>query len=70
MAEGEREADANRLLPLLHELARRFVDGGDMVGVSRVPQAERLGGERGTEQDGVVVQRRGRPRARPGRSRQ
>ncbi len=40
--EREEEPDPERLLAVLAELARRVVDRGDVVGVERVPQAERV----------------------------
>ena len=43
--EREEEADAQRPLALAHQLARRVVDRGDVVGVERVAQAERVGGD-------------------------
>ena len=43
MAEREEQADGDRPLALLHEFARGIVDGGDMVGVDRVAQAEGIG---------------------------
>ncbi len=55
MAEREEEPDADRASALLHELARRIVDRGDMVGVDGVAQTERIGEEGRTEQDGVAV---------------
>ena len=42
VAEREEEADAERALAVLEELARRVVDRGDVVGVERVAQAERV----------------------------
>jgi hypothetical protein len=43
--EGEEEPDAQRPLPLAHELARRVVDRPDVVGVEGVAHAERVGGD-------------------------
>ncbi len=61
MAEREEQADAERLLALLHQLARHIVDGGDVVGVHRVAQAEAVGEEGGAEQDRIVVEGREGP---------
>ena len=43
MAEREEEPDRERLLALLHQLAHDIVDGGDVVGVEGVAQAEHIG---------------------------
>ena len=43
--EREEEADAQRALALVHELARRVVDRADVVGVEGVAQPERVGGD-------------------------
>ena len=43
--EREEEADAERPLALLHELARGVVDGRDVVGVEGVAHAQRVGRE-------------------------
>ncbi len=51
VAERKEEADADRTLALLHELAGDVVDRRDMVGVDRVAQAERIGQQRRAEQD-------------------
>ena len=56
VAEREKESDADRPLALLHQLAGRIVDRGDMVGVDGVAQAERVGEERRAEEDRIVVQ--------------
>ena len=45
MPEREEEPDAERPLALLHELARRVVDGRDVVGVEGVAHAQRVGGQ-------------------------
>ena len=52
MAEREEQADADRALAFLHQLARDVVDGGDMVGVDRMAQPEHVGEQRGAEQSG------------------
>ena len=56
MAEREKEADADRPLALLHQLAGDVVDGGDVVGVDRVAQAEAVGQERRAEQHRIGVE--------------
>ena len=61
MTERKEEADANRALALLHELAGDVVDRRDMVGVDRVPQAERIGEQRRSEQDRSIAQGDERP---------
>ena len=43
MAEGEEEPDRHRPPILLHQFSRHIVDGGDVVGVNRVPQAKAVG---------------------------
>ncbi len=61
MPEGEEEADGNRPLALLHELARHIVDGGDVVGVHGMTQAEAVGEEGGAEQQRIGAERQQRP---------
>ena len=61
MAEREEEADPDRPLALLHELARDVVDRRDMIGVDRVAQAERIGEQRRAEQDRLTAQGDERP---------
>ena len=61
MAERKEEADADRALALLHELARDVVDRRDMVGVDRVAQAERIGQQRRSEQDRLTAKGNERP---------
>ncbi len=56
MPERKEQADAERLLALLHQLARHIVDGGDVVGVHRVAQAEAVSEEGGSQQDRIVVE--------------
>jgi hypothetical protein len=36
----EEESDGDGALTLVHELSGRIVDGGDVVGIDRVSQAE------------------------------
>ena len=56
VAEGEHESDGDGALALLHELAGDVVDGGNVVGVDSVAQAEGVREEGGAEQDGIVVE--------------
>ena len=44
-----------------HEFAGDVVDGGDVVGVDGVTQAEAVGEECGAEQDGVMAEGEQRP---------
>jgi hypothetical protein len=59
--EREEEPDAQRPLAVVHELARRVVDGGDVVGVEGVAQPEGVrrephaGGEGATGAEAEVV---------------
>ncbi len=64
MAEREEEADADRALALLHQLAGDIVDGGDVIGVDRVAQAEAVGQQRRAQQHRMVV--KGQERPEPG----
>ena len=64
MAEREEQADAERPLALLHQLARDIVDGGDVVGVDGMAQAEAVGEQRRAEQQRLVVEHRGTPTPR------
>ena len=61
VAERKEEADADRALALLHELARDVVDRRDMIGVDRVAQAERIGEQRRSEQDRPIAEGDERP---------
>ncbi len=61
MAEREEEADADRPLALLHQLARHVVDRRDMVGIDGVAQTERIGQESGADQHGIVAKCDQRP---------
>ncbi len=56
MAEREEEADADRALAFLHQLAGDVVDGGDMVGIDGVTQAEAVGQQRGAEQHRMLAE--------------
>ena len=56
VAEREHEADGDGALAFLHELARDVVDGGDVVGVDGVAQAEAVGEEGGAEQQRIVAE--------------
>ena len=61
VAERKEEANADRPLALLHELARDIIDRRDMIGVDRMPQAERIGEQRRAQQDRLIVQGDERP---------
>ena len=61
MADGKEETGGNRALALLHQLPRDVIDGGDVVGVYRMPEAEGVGERRGAEQGRAVAQHRERP---------
>ena len=56
MAEGEEEADSDGALALVHELAGDVVDGGDVVGVHGVTEAEAVGEEGGAEEHGEAME--------------
>jgi hypothetical protein len=47
VAEREEEADCDRPLALLHQLAGDVVDRGDVIRVDRVPQSEAIGDQSG-----------------------
>ena len=64
MAEREKEADADRPLALLHQLARHVVDRRDMVGIDGVAQTERVGQESGADQHRIIAKRDQRPNPR------
>ena len=57
MPEREEEADRDRPLALLHQLARHIVDRGDMVGIDRMAQPEAIGQHRGADQDRLMRER-------------
>ena len=65
MAERKEEADRKRLLALLHQLAHDIVDGGDVVGIEGVAQAEHVGEERRAKEGRLVGERD--PGPEPGR---
>jgi hypothetical protein len=50
----EEEPDAERPLALLHELARRVVDRGDVIGVEGVAHAEGVGGQADARREGAA----------------
>ena len=54
MAEREEQTGGVRLFALLHQLAHDIVDGGDMVGVDRMAQAEHPGEQRRAEYGGTI----------------
>lgn len=55
MAQGEEETNSVGSLAFLHVLARKVVDGGDMVGIDRVTQAEPTGQQCRAEQQRLVA---------------
>ena len=65
MAEREPQTDRQRPAPLVHQLAGDVVDGGDVVGVEGVAQAERVGERRRGEQRRVASE--GHEGPHPGR---
>ena len=64
MAEGEKEADGEGLLALLHQFADDIVDRRDVVGVDRVTEAEHVGEKGGAQEHRVPGEHR--PGAEPG----
>jgi hypothetical protein len=62
MANREPEADADRPLALLHQLAGDVVDGRDMIGIDGVAQTETVGQKRSAYQQGMVAERQQCPR--------
>ena len=62
VAEREHEADSDRTLAFLHQLARHIVDGRNMVGVHGVAQAEAVGEKRRSQQQRIVAKRESRPK--------
>ena len=50
MAEREEQADRIRPLAFLHQLAHHIVDGGDVVGIDGMAQAEHISQEGGAKQ--------------------
>ena len=64
VTEREEEADADWTLALLHQLAGDVVDRGDMIGVDRVAQAERIGQQRRAQVGPAAHPRPRAPRAR------
>ena len=61
MAQREEQADADRPLALLHELARDVVDRRDMIGVDRVPKAKSVGEQSRAHQDRPIAKGGKRP---------
>jgi len=55
-ADREPEADCHRALAGLHQLAGHVVDGGNVVGVDGVAQAEAVGDQGGAEQDWLLME--------------
>ena len=66
MAERKKEADRDRPLALLHQLARHVVNGRDMIGVHRVAESEGVGQERRAQQNRMVMKGQQRPEPGPG----
>ena len=64
MAEREEKADADRALAFLHQLARHIVDGGDVIRVEGVPEAEAVGEKGGPEQQREIAEGDERPHPR------
>ena len=62
MAQRKHEPDRDRAFALLHQFAGDIVDGGDVVGVHRMPQAETIGEQGGAEQQGIMTKRNQRPK--------
>ena len=56
MAQREEEANGDRSLATLHQRSGDVVDGGDVVRVDRVAEAEAIGQERGAQQQGLAVE--------------
>ena len=46
MSQGKHEPDGDRPLAFLHQLAGHIVDGGNMVGIHRMPKAKTVGQKR------------------------
>ena len=55
MAEREEEAHRQRTLALRHELAGGVVDCGEVVGVERVTQTQRVGGNAEADTEDLVL---------------
>ncbi len=62
VAEGEEQAHAERPFAVLHEFASDVVDRGNVVGVEGVPQAEAVGEDGGSQQDGIIAKGQDRPK--------
>ena len=65
MPECEEEADGNGPPALLHERAGDVVDGGDVVGIDRVPEPEAPGEKSRAEEERLPAERH--ERGDPGR---
>ena len=61
MSERKEEANADRTLTLLHELAGDVIDRRNMIGVHRVAQAERVGQQGRAKQNRPRVESDERP---------
>ena len=64
VAEREEEADPDRSLAFLHQLAGDVVDGGDVIGIHRMAQPESIGQQRGAEEHGGNAETPPEPRPR------
>ena len=64
----KKKPDAHRPLAFGHQLARRVVDRGDVVGVERVPQPERVGRQPEPDGEHARAAERVAVRAPPGRA--
>ena len=65
MAEREEEADTERALALVDQLAGGVVDGGDVVGVKGVAHPEGVGQHAGAETEDLRLGERGGDRRAP-----
>ena len=58
---AKKKPTLTRALALLHELARHIVDRRDMVGIHGVAQAEAVGEQGRSQQDGLLAEYHERP---------
>ena len=56
VAQREEESDGKGALPVAHQLAGGVVDGGDVVGVEGVPQAQGVGRQPDTNAKRLAAQ--------------
>src|SRR5579863_5119322 len=64
MTDGEKEADRDRPLPILHQLAGDVIDGRDVIGVNGVAETEAVDEERDAKRRRAIV--KGEERPNPG----